>query len=107
MTAQEPAAARSGLPQWLIVIVAAYVLLVAVGVIGKGFQHAFGGTEGVESLFEFATNPFAGLVLGILATALIQSSSTVTSIVVGLVAGGMPIAAAIPMVMGSQLSGQR
>ena len=103
MTAQEPAAARSGLPQWLIVIVAAYVLLVAVGVIGKGFQHAFGGTEGVESLFEFATNPFAGLVLGILATALIQSSSTVTSIVVGLVAGGMPIAAAIPMVMGANV----
>ena len=106
MTAQEPAAARPGLPQWLIVIVAAYVLLVAVGVIGKGFQHAFGGAEGVGALFEFATNPFVGLVLGILATALLQSSSTVTSIIVGLVAGGMPIAAAIPMVM-APTSGQR
>ena len=62
-----------------------------------------GGPENVEALFVFATNPFIGLVLGILATALIQSSSTVTSIIVGLVAGGMPIHAAIPMVMGANV----
>ena len=92
-----------GLVPWLVVIVAIYVLLVAVGVIGKGFRQVSGGTEGVESLFAFATNPFIGLVLGILATALIQSSSTVTSIIVGLVAGGMPIAVAIPMVMGANV----
>ena len=42
-------------------------------------------------------------MLGILATALLQSSSTVTSIIVGLVAGGMPIAVAIPMVMGANV----
>ena len=94
---------QSRLAPWLIVIVAVYVLLVAVGVIGKGFRQVFGGPEGIESLFMFATNPFIGLVLGILATALIQSSSTVTSIIVGLVAGGMPIAAAIPMVMGANV----
>ncbi|MYJ72017.1 MAG: Na/Pi cotransporter family protein [Rhodospirillaceae bacterium] len=86
---------------WLVVAAALYALLVAVGVVGKGFRLAFGGAEGVGALFEFATNPFIGLVLGILATALIQSSSTVTSIIVGLVAGGMPIAMAIPMVMGA------
>ncbi|CCQ60026.1 Sodium-dependent phosphate transporter [Crocosphaera watsonii WH 0401] len=38
-----------------------------------------------------------------MATALIQSSSTVTSIIVGLVAGGLPVSIAIPMVMGSNL----
>ena len=103
MTPGKRTAGRSGFVPWLIVIVAVYVLLVAVGVIGKGFRQAFGGTEGVETLFVFATNPFVGLVLGILATALIQSSSTVTSIIVGLVAGGMPIAAAIPMVMGANV----
>ena len=95
--------ARSRVLQWIAVLLAVYVLLVAVGVIGKGFRHVFGGAEGVESLFMFATNPFVGLVLGILATALIQSSSTVTSIIVGLVAGGMPIAVAIPMVMGANV----
>ena len=100
-TKQSAAGSRT-LP-WIVVLLSVYVLLVAVGVIGKGFRHAFGGAEGVESLFVFATNPFVGLVLGILATALIQSSSTVTSIIVGLVAGGMPIAVAIPMVMGANV----
>lgn len=94
---------RLGFVPWLIVIVALYVLLVAVGLIGDGFRQVFGGTEGIESLFMFATNPFIGLVIGILATALVQSSSTVTSIIVGLVAGGMPIAAAIPMIMGANV----
>ena len=103
MEQKEPMDVRSRLGPWLIVVVALYVLLVAVGVIGKGFRQVFGGPEGVESLFMFATNPFVGLVLGILATALIQSSSTVTSIIVGLVAGGMPIAVAIPMVMGANV----
>ena len=103
MKAGERGGILAGLVPWLVVIVAVYVLLVAVGVIGKGFRHASGGAEGVESLFMFATNPFVGLVLGILATALIQSSSTVTSIIVGLVAGGMPIAVAIPMVMGANV----
>ena len=94
---------RSRFVPWLIVIVALYVLLVAVGLIGAGFRQAFGGTEGVKSLFVFATNPFIGLILGILMTALVQSSSTVTSVIVGLVAGGMPIAVAIPMVMGANV----
>ena len=94
MKPEEPKSILSRVVPWLVVIVAVYVLLVAVGVIGKGFRQVSGGTEGVESLFAFATNPFVGLVLGILATALIQSSSTVTSIIVGLVAGGMPIAIA-------------
>ncbi|MCY4395695.1 MAG: Na/Pi symporter [Rhodospirillaceae bacterium] len=102
--APEPrTSARYWFLSWLILVAALYVLLVAVGVVGKGFRLAFGGAEGIESLFEFATNPFIGLVLGILATALIQSSSTVTSIIVGLVAGGMPIAMAIPMVMGANV----
>ncbi len=96
-------AIRSGISRWLIVILAVYVLLVGVGVIGKGFRMEFGDAEDVESLFVLATNPFVGLVLGILATALLQSSSTVTSIIVGLVAGGMPIAVAIPMVMGANV----
>ncbi len=42
-----------------------------------------------------------GLVVGVMATALVQSSSTVTSIIVGLVAGGMPVVIAVPIVMGA------
>ena len=103
MEPERRSALQSELARWLTVIASIYVLLVAVGLIGKGFRMEFGDPEGVESLFALATNPFVGLVLGILATALLQSSSTVTSIIVGLVAGGMPIAMAIPMVMGANV----
>ncbi len=88
---------------WATIVLALYVLLVAVGVVGTGFKQVFGGPNGIESLFVLATNPFIGLVFGILATALIQSSSTVTAIIVGLVAGGLPISIAIPMVMGANV----
>lgn len=87
--------------QWLVVAFLIYLLITAVGMIGGGFK---GATKGdATQLFEFATNPFMGLVVGILATSLIQSSSTVTSIIVGLVAGGLPVGMAIPMVMGANI----
>ena len=35
------------------------------------------------------------------ASALVQSSSTVTSVIVGLVAGGVPVVIAVPMIMGA------
>ena len=62
-----------------------------------------GGAESAQALFAFATNPFMGVLLGGLVTALVQSSSTVTSIIVGMVAGGLPVSVAIPMVMGANL----
>ncbi len=86
---------------WLGVLALVYLLIVAVGIIGTGFQAVAG--EKAQNLFTFATNPFAGLIVGILSTAVIQSSSTVTSIIVGLVAGGLPVSLAIPMVMGSNV----
>lgn len=87
--------------QWLTVAVLVYLLICAVGMIGGGFKMSAG--EHAKELFAFASNPFAGLVVGIVATALIQSSSTVTSIIVGLVAGGLPVELAVPMVMGANV----
>ncbi|MBE9064803.1 Na/Pi symporter, partial [cf. Phormidesmis sp. LEGE 11477] len=86
---------------WISILLLVYLLIAAVGMIGTGFKSATG--ERAEELFAFATNPFLGLIVGTVATALIQSSSTVTSIVVGLVAGGLPVATAIPMVMGANI----
>lgn len=88
-------------PQWLGVAALIYLLVSAVSLIGIGFQEATGGQA--RELFAFATNPYVGLVIGIVATALIQSSSTVTSLIVGMVAGGLPVAIAVPMVMGSNI----
>ncbi|XAW89203.1 Na/Pi symporter [Vibrio sp. CDRSL-10 TSBA] len=78
-----------------------YLLLLAVAMVGSGFKLATG--DQAKVLFEFASHPIAGLMIGLVATALIQSSSTVTSIIVGLVAGGLPVETAIPMVMGANI----
>jgi len=88
-------------PQWLFVIALIYLLISAVSLIGTGFKVATGGQA--QQLFSFASNPYVGLVIGIVATALIQSSSTVTSLIVGMVAGGLPVAIAVPMIMGSNV----
>lgn len=88
---------------WLLVLLLVYVLIVAVDVIGRGFSAASGGAEGAERIFSFATNPILGAILGTLATALVQSSSTVSSVIVGLVAGGLPVSIAIPMIMGANM----
>ncbi|MEH8161600.1 Na/Pi cotransporter family protein [Aeromonas allosaccharophila] len=98
----QPPATRA-LFNWMSVIVLVYLILVAVGAISHGFKDFSGGAEGAARIFAFANNPFVALLLGILATALVQSSSTVTSVIVGLVAGGLPIGMAIPMVMGANL----
>jgi len=87
--------------EWLSVVAAVYVLITAVSLIGSGFGTATGGRA--EEIFSFAQNPVIGLVIGILATVLTQSSSTTTSIVVGMVAGGLPLATAVPILMGANV----
>lgn len=86
---------------WVAVAVAIYVLITAVNVIGSGFKMATG--DQAEALFSFATNPLVGLMVGVVATALIQSSTTTTSVTVGLVAGGLPLSVAIPIILGANI----
>ncbi|BCL71054.1 putative Sodium-dependent phosphate transporter [Vibrio nigripulchritudo MADA3029] len=102
--ATSTAAPQSGSARWLRwanLAFMLYLLLLAVSMVGSGFKWATG--EHAKTLFEFASHPVAGLMIGLVATALIQSSSTVTSIIVGLVAGGLPVATAIPMIMGANI----
>ena len=103
VTEQHPNSGPNKVLSWLLLLAGLYAILLSVGMVGAGFKWASGGTEGAKELFAFATNPFLSLLIGILATALVQSSSTVTSVIVGLVAGGMPIEAAIPMIMGANI----
>ncbi len=72
--------------RWANLFFMLYLLLLAVSMVGSGFKWATG--DQAKVLFEFASHPIAGLMIGLVATSLIQSSSTVTSIIVGLVAGG-------------------
>ncbi|WP_434356766.1 Na/Pi symporter [Parasalinivibrio latis] len=100
-TATAPVSISNNWVRWAGLVAMLYLLLVAVSMVGSGFKWAVG--EQAKELFAFASHPVAGLMIGIVATALIQSSSTVTSIIVGLVAGGLPVETAIPMVMGANI----
>jgi sodium-dependent phosphate cotransporter len=79
-----------------------YGFFVALDLMGLAFK-LFG--EGfAETLIEQTANPFVGLFVGILATTLVQSSSTTTSMTVGLVAAGaLTIEGAIPIIMGANI----
>jgi len=86
----------------LAVLFLFYFFLVSIKLLGTSFKLFGGGV--VEGLFGSYSNPFLGLFTGILATSLVQSSSTVTSLIVGLVGGGiLPIQYAIPVVMGANM----
>ncbi len=104
LTAVTPTSGMQNLPKplrWSFLVLLIFTMLTAVSLIGGGFQTATG--EHARALFEFASNPFMGLIIGMVATALIQSSSTVSSIIVAMVAGGLPIHIAIPMMMGANI----
>ncbi|CAE7458265.1 SLC34A1 [Symbiodinium microadriaticum] len=84
------------------VLAALYCFLFGLDLMGVSFK-ALGG-KGAGKLFAITENPISGLMVGILATVLVQSSSTSTSIVVGLVAAGqLAVHNAIPIVMGANI----
>ncbi|MFH1564863.1 MAG: Na/Pi symporter [bacterium] len=79
-----------------------YLFLLSIELMGIAMKGLGGGFA--EKLITTTSNPFVGLFIGILATSVIQSSSTTTSIIVGLVAsGGLSVAGAIPMIMGANI----
>lgn len=81
-----------------------YLFLIGVNGLGGGFKALGGGL--LDVVFTTTGNPFIGLMIGILATTLVQSSSVTTSLIVGLVAApehALPVANAIPMIMGANI----
>jgi sodium-dependent phosphate cotransporter len=81
-----------------------FVFLVGVKGMGDGFKLL--GEDVLEKFFTATENPFISLIVGILATALVQSSSVTTSMIVGLVASPenpLPLANAVPMIMGANI----
>jgi sodium-dependent phosphate cotransporter len=81
-----------------------FIFLLGVNGLSDAFKSLGGGL--LDSFFAATENPFMGLIVGILATTLMQSSSVTTSLIVGLVAAPdnpLPLANAIPMVMGANI----
>lgn len=79
-----------------------YLFLVSIGLMGTAFKLFGKGLA--NQLLEATANPLVGLFAGILATTLVQSSSTTTSIAVGMVAAGsLTVQGAVPIIMGANI----
>lgn len=79
-----------------------YGFFLGLDLMGIGFELF--GKGFAELLLQKTANPLVGLFAGILATSLVQSSSTTTSMTVALVAaGGLTIEGAIPIIMGANI----
>lgn len=84
--------------------VAALLFLFFLGLDLMGLSFKLFGKGFAESLLRGTSNPVVGLFVGILATSLVQSSSTTTSMTVALVAaGGISLQGAIPIIMGANI----
>ncbi len=88
--------------KFAVLLLLLYAFLVSISLLSASFK-VFG--EGfANKLIQTTSNPFVGLFIGILATSIIQSSSTTTSMIVGFVASGaLTVEGAIPMVMGANI----
>lgn len=99
-----PSFAANPLVRFVTVVALLYVFLLGVNGLGDGFKSLGKGL--LDVFFAATDNPFMGLVVGVLATTLVQSSSVSTSLIVGLVAAPenpLPIANAVPMIMGANI----
>ncbi|MGM0897087.1 MAG: Na/Pi cotransporter family protein [Bacillota bacterium] len=79
------------------------IFLFSIKYMGDALQKA-AGDKLRDILDRFTTNPFMGVLVGIIVTILIQSSSGTTVIVVGLVSAGfMTLRQAIGVIMGANI----
>ncbi len=85
----------------LLVLFLLFGFLVAIKLLGGSISMM--GKGAAKGLFDGVSNPFAGLAVGVLATVLVQSSSTTTSTIVGIVGDTLPLRSAIPMIMGANI----
>lgn len=86
----------------LLLVLILFVFLVSLNMMSGGFKLL--GKDIAEQIIAVTSNPFVGLFVGLLATALVQSSSTTTSMIVAIVASGtLTLENAVPMIMGANI----
>ena len=97
-------------PAWLNGIYAGiclYFFLAAINVMGSGLKTLAkmpGTGQRIEELFNAAENPFVPLLVSLLVTAIFQSSSFTTSLIITLTAAGvLQVDAAVFAVMGANI----
>lgn len=86
----------------LAILLAVVFFLFALSLLGHAFKMVAAGRA--QQIIEITSNPFVSLFIGLLVTAVIQSSSTTTSLIVAAVAAGsLNMSQAVPMVMGANI----
>ena len=87
---------------FLCVFAAIYMFLVGINGMSSAIKHMGSGVA--ESIFTATKNPFIALFIGVFSTVLFQSSSTTTSLIVGMVSSGaLSLSSSIPMIMGANI----
>ncbi len=99
---------EAGLERYRVVLqigallVLLYIFFLGLDLMGLSFKLF--GKSFATRLIQTTSNPFVGLFVGLLATSLVQSSSTTTSIIVAMVgAEALSVQNAIPIVMGANI----
>jgi solute carrier family 34 (sodium-dependent phosphate cotransporter) len=96
---------RWTIPSWVKIIgilSLTYLFLVSIGLMGHAFKLF--GSGFAAQVIKSTSSPLVGLMIGILATSIVQSSSLTTSLVVGMVAGDvLTVTNAIPIIMGANI----
>lgn len=83
-------------------LAALYGFLLGLSLLSDSFRVLT--AKSASNLFSFVSNPIAGLMVGIIVTVLFQSSSTTTSIIVGLVgARVISVGHSVPIIMGANI----
>ena len=84
------------------IVSALYLFLVGIAGMSSAIKQM--GSEFAETVLTTTSDPFIALFIGIFATVLFQSSSTTTSLIVGMVSSGsLTIASSVPMIMGANI----
>ena len=84
------------------VILSLYLFLVGINGLSESINNM--GEDFATNIISTTSNPFIALFIGILSTTIFQSSSTTTSLIVGMVSGGaLNLTGAIPMIMGANI----
>ncbi len=97
------AAAANGIALKILALIGLlYLFILAITMLGAAFKML--GADVANAILQATANPLVGVAIGVLSTAVIQSSSTTTSVIVGMVGGGtLTLQAAVPMVMGANI----
>merc|ERR1711936_862372 len=87
-----------------LLIACLYFFICSLSFLSDSFRMVGGRSLGAFfKNSDLLNNPIVGVMIGVLVTVLVQSSSTSTTIIVGLVAANVPVKTAIPMILGANI----